>query len=219
MKVFFDGYDITGSKEITSKLLKLPPTVSFWTHQKVNDELRGYIIKIDCKWAFISPLKYLILRNGHYSELKKIALILESPHKDEYDFDEMPLRPANGETGRNIQNHLVKKLIDENFNFDDNTDYAVLLINPVQYQASCYHQFSAQGLQSDKNLKNKVFRRLFDYLKTDFQYRIKSYNPDYIINACTGGVKGVLQQTVTNALDSEFKNKVCLNLTHPSDWI
>ncbi|MGN1225115.1 MAG: hypothetical protein ACI4TG_08455 [Ruminococcus sp.] len=160
--------------------------------------------------------------SGIKKPIKKIALILESPHKDEYDTNYIPIRPANGKTGYNIQEKIVSKFINA-FNkkeLDSDYNYAVYLINPVQYQASCYHELMSMGIKYDKKIKDKVFRKLFNHLKDDFVSRLTSYHPDYVINACTGSKeKGSLKKRIKDAIPDEFMKSISYcDLHHPSDW-
>lgn len=68
--------------------------IDFYTSHKVNDEVRGYLIYDNGNWKLVKPSII-----GTSDIIEKIALILESPHKDEYVSNSNPpnpVRPANG---------------------------------------------------------------------------------------------------------------------------
>lgn len=125
-----------------------------------------------------------------------ILLILESPHKDEYDDDFNPIAPANGATGAEIQIKIRKVLeeivLNHNVQLKDKT-YYLIISNPVPYQTSLnyFHKQSLDGIY--KTLRNKVWGALWSIksIQDDFEKKILDYDPDLIINACTGGVKNV----------------------------
>lgn len=96
-----------------------------------------------------------------------IALILESPHKNEFKLKEgayVPKFPAQGQTGEGIEKKIAE-VVCKNFGgkLDKNKEYKLILINPVQYQASCYNQLKNLTNYEEirRKLTNKVFRKLF----------------------------------------------------------
>ena len=188
--------------------------VSFYIQDAVQDEIRGYLICQNGKWSFIGVDQYRTLT--HKKQCKNMVLLLESPHKDEFDSNYVPLRPANGRTGTNIN----KKLSSRPFttNLDVNFDYQVLIMNPIQLQCSCYHQFRQNGAAGSSRTTNKVFRCLFNSnkgnLRENFIQRLKQYQADYVLNCSTCGTKSVVETAIKKALgcNSNYKD------THPSFW-
>lgn len=181
--------------------------VYFQQQKRVQDEVRGYLIYNYPNWSFVGCYQLLSKNN-----VKRVALILESPHKDEYDSNDNPLRPANGLTGTKINNGLQKRAFVNALN--NNCVYEVYIINAIQYQTSCYSIF---GKSWSRGNRNQVFRALFDQnkgnLEQDFINRITKYNPDIIVNACTSNLKSVVDtalNTFTNC--NQYKDK------HPSSW-
>lgn len=146
----------------------------------------------------------------------KIALIVESPHKDEFTIEFEPLQPLNGASGRAFENHIIKKM--NNWfcvNQNDSAIYQIKVFNPVQQQASLHHFLNnlidSEKLDSkllpgtkippyslnDKKHRNnytamrdQVWKLFFQSDVTNnkrfFQEEIIRYYPQYIINACTG---------------------------------
>ncbi|MFY0578237.1 hypothetical protein ACN28S_31505 [Cystobacter fuscus] len=154
---------------------------------------------------------------------RKIAVLLESPHKDEYDNELRPLGPARGATGRNFQKYFVSHVVPmlglAGLDLRDAV-YRIYLVNPVPYQASLRYLISSQGARrrlGDK-LKNEVWKVLWNAgCQTDFVGRLMEYRPQIVLNGCTKDVK----QLVTCALNSrgsEFGLEQHFNVSHPSDW-
>lgn len=195
----------------------------------VEDESVGVIrvkrsINRHCEWIKNRMPKNL--RNSELSieknSLKKIAIILESPHHKEFD-KEYGNHPALGTTGEKINNLLpdllnryVPTSIDNSGNslydslydiLDD--DYEIILVNPIQFSCS-------QGL-SNKNFKDNVFKNCFknDDFVANFKQRISYLNPDIIINCSTSGVKKLVWKLIK---ETKLSKKLLLETTHPSVW-
>lgn len=188
--------------------------VSFELQNAVQDEIRGYLVFQKGIWNFIGVNQY-----GAYQskkQCKRLALILESPHKDEYSDNHVPLRPANGKTGNSIN----KKLSSRGFlhNLEIEFDYQVLIMNPIQVQCSCYHQFKIHGFVSTSQTTNKVFRCLFNKKKGNqrdgFIQRLVQYNPDFVLNCSTYGVKSIIETAINEALTHYSDGQD----VHPSIW-
>lgn len=113
---------------------------------------------------------------------KVLCIVLESPHNDEFSPNGKPLGPARGQTGLNLESKLFDKL--KKFYKDNNVvesgKYAVILMNAVQYKCSLG--------ASTKYYRDRVWLNLwFNGAKDDFERRIKSYDPDIVLNLCTNG--------------------------------
>ncbi len=108
---------------------------------------------------------------------KTIAVILESPHTAEFTDD--LINPAIGKTGDNLCHGFKETL--PYLRLKNEMDYRIILMNTIQYQCSL-------GLNT-KQLRDRVWIKLwFDYEKRyDFINRLKTYNPDIIVNLCTKG--------------------------------
>ena len=143
----------------------------------------------------------------------KIALIVESPHKAEFSYDFMPMKPLNGESGRNFDLKIAGKMNSWFLSsLISDTLFEIKIFNPVKYQTSLYHflsnliSYDRLGKQlppafiipkygsiqdrENSSLRNEVWKTLFTNTAfpcgADFENEIKSYNPQYIVNACTG---------------------------------
>lgn len=190
-------------------------TVNFTNGQKVVDEIRGYLIYVNSSWCFIGYSQYKTIQRTN--KLKKLAIILESPHKDEYSSNFTPLRPANGKTGKGINTKLTGRSFIANLN--TSVDYEVFLMNPIQFQCSCIHFI---GNNANSKITKQIFRALFNKkngnLRSDFISRLKNYNPDFILNVCTSGLKtGVVKNAIKEALPQILANQYKED-KHPSVW-
>ena len=159
-------------------------------------------------------------------QLPTIALVLESPHVEEFK-DE--LAPAKGRTGQNISKYLLRNLLnylttstEDNIirlfanNTISNGVYRLLLINPIQYQCSL-------GV-SRKGIRDKVFSECWKnhLFVNDFVKRLKLSQPTIIINCCTGGQQGGdqagLQKMVQKVIDKHFGSAIRIYGYHPSTF-
>lgn len=151
-----------------------------------------------------------------------IVLLLESPHKDEYSKDGLftPLKPAMGNTGERIAKHfpfLFKKNCSD---WGKAEAYKLIIANPVQYQASLYeiHGIALTGKNREnkraQSLKTKIWRILFRTERSAFLERMKQYQPQIIINACTSKLRAVVQKQL-----GEIQTKtIFFTSKHPSVW-
>ena len=113
-------------------------------------------------------------------ENKRIIIILESPHKDEYSMGRVA--PAMGKTGKNIKEYLLEILDKKIGNPKDNEKkYDVILMNAIQYQTSL-------GIDTEY-FRDRVWLTLWNKegLRKEFIERLKKYNADIIFNFCTNG--------------------------------
>ncbi|WP_300383430.1 hypothetical protein [Clostridium sp.] len=136
------------------------------------EEHKGYEDKILTNYDdFINEYK-------EYNEYKKMVIILESPHVDEFDNNGLiKVRPSYGKTGINIREMLNDKLTQKN----KSENYIVYLVNSIQYQCSLgintnYFRDYVWLIQwKDKEIRDNLISRL------------KEIKPDLIINCCTKG--------------------------------
>ncbi|WP_195952375.1 hypothetical protein [Clostridium saudiense] len=113
---------------------------------------------------------------------KRLVIVLESPHKREYDIDNTKGYPALGSTGEKI-NKGILEIIDKKLSsvMEGDKYYDIILMNAIQYQAS---------LGIDTNIfRDRIWISLWlkDKMREEFIQRIKGYRPDIIINLCTKG--------------------------------
>lgn len=137
------------------------------------DQFLGLISKHADGWENVARLSI----EDKPKDLPCVLLILESPHKDEYD-GASP-KPANGPTGCNIAKHLL------NVNgLSQYSDHGLVLINAVQYQCS-------RG-KPPKDHRDACFRHIWENGgRADFIDRLKAIQSpgDVFVNACTRGTR------------------------------
>lgn len=218
MKVVFDGKsestqnakNLNGKKCVRKE--KFPHLmIVFNENEKVNDETRGILTFETNHWFFISASQYYNLKSK--KGLKRLGLLLESPHKSEYQ-NGLPIRPANGVTGEKIEALLANKMSESKLQKElpKTYDYEVVLINAIQYQTSCY-----KLLKEEWNAVNRdhVFRLMYNNfgLKADLMKRLQSYGLDYLINCVTNNLKKEVQEDI-----SKYFKATILEYSHPSSW-
>lgn len=184
-----------------------------FTKRRIRDEDRFYLHYTGQTWKLVNfavckPIK---------RQLKRIALVLESPHIHEYDLYYNPIGPAQGKTGKNIKNKLTSR---QNLitHLNHNNVYLIRIMNPIQFQASCYHSLN----NHDRNETKKVFRFLFGKkgfnLRQNFIFRLRNYNPDIIYNCCTSELKTGVVKTAINSAIAIASNQNYYEDIHPSMW-
>lgn len=162
-------------------------------------------------------------------------LIIESPHKDEYDENFNPIAPAQGKTGKNIENYFceiinsldesIKRVFCKKIKKKDNQNkqesYEVMqliICNPVQFQASLYELHQSENSWDYSNFKDSIWRKLYNNdigKERSFINRVnKTYKPKIIINACTYNVGKVVDAKIKK-MQEHFYLKAS---SHPSVW-
>lgn len=162
-----------------------------------------------------SETDYKFLSNNTYHE-KNILVVLESPHRFEYDEYNNPIGLAMGKTGDNLFELFTFALNKSCLRINDG-EYNVILTNAIQYQTSC-------GLNPiDRKLRDKNWLDIYDNYggEEDFKKRIFMIKPRITLNLCTGGrnIEG-LRTKVSNSL-MKFglkKNRHFAEGNHPASW-
>lgn len=219
------------TEEITLKIEALPnQKVRFSKEDAVSDSIRGYLYYKDGEWKF-EEIVYCGCRGHKYSKkLVKaddfiIGLSLESPHKDEFDSNDKHLLPAQGKTGENIKKQIES--IAKKLELDQKHRYVLLLLNPIQYQTSCYSQlkdkkeYSILSKNKKDKIRNEVFLELFlkKGLKTNFKARLRKYagkNLKILINCCTKNLKSTVADVIVKSFSGT--NIEYYEGYHPSCW-
>jgi len=151
------------------------------------------------------------------NEIPTIALILESPHNDEYDYsgDNLtPIAPAQGITGKMVFAKLDELLNDSGYlDLFDKEEYRVIIVNPIPVQTSLIflHDSALSGVY--KTLRDKIWISLWENgnFKTEFNKILDEIKAEIILNCCTSNLTSFVSSTI------ESKKKV-LELHHPSSW-
>lgn len=192
-----------------------------------------YVATVNLRGNFLED-DVITINNAEYSErdvhmikhikqkkIDTVALILESPHKDEYDTYGNPIGPAmNVVTGRNIRNNILDILSSINTS-SLSTKVKILLVEAVSYQCS-------NGVTPINEIyRDDVFKYVWNHGgRKDLINRLKYYKPKMIINACTGLTKDIESDKSLNGLvqkainDFDDSNSCLLYYTgHPcSCW-
>lgn len=154
-------------------------------------------------------------------QIRNIVLLLESPHKKEYNGNIMwPKAPACGPTGKRIDRYLGTVLSHIQAGVIE-TECHVIISNPVQFQTSLHaiHQRSLQGKW--KTLRDNVWRTLWyqPCIRQDFQERLDGYSPGVIINACTKSLKRHVRTYVGTLFNENGQvTPPYYEVVHPASW-
>lgn len=154
-----------------------------------------------------------------------IVIILESPHKNEYDpITSMAIGPAMGRTGINFKNYFASKIQKSKiYQQICISQHDIVLVNSIQYQCSLGYKLNGKGAYRYKKQRDKNWLICFgNSSSNDLIKRITAINPCAIINLCTIGIRN-LKQHVDNDVTSnlnKIKKKSVLYTTgdHPSTW-
>ena len=150
---------------------------------------------------------------------------MESPHKDEFFYHNRvlkPIAPAQGKTGKCIELHLKDKLnglLANSQNTVESGEYQVILMNPIQWQASLYDLYK-DASSMHRVLRDKIWKQiwLLPVVREDFIQRLNMYHPILIINACTGQNYGdSLKSAVRKEIKENYWNTI-FPIGHPSTW-
>lgn len=144
-----------------------------------------------------------------------IILILESPHTDEFAENKIN-GPAFGQTGKNINNYLVKTLNKKsrlkNYILPEEKTCKIIIVNAIQYACSC-------GINLDV-LKDSMLKNVWEHdeVKEDFRNRIEiikkaSTKKLVVINCCTKPIK----ESVGNEIKKVFNENI-YEAPHPAYW-
>ena len=151
-----------------------------------------------------------------------ILLILESPHKDEYQNNNVsrPIAPAQRQTGRRICNYL-ECILNNNghvyagINIDN---FRVIITNPIPFQTSLWAIHSGNLNGNWRTLRNAIWKTLWNeqVICSSFCTRVRSYDPQIIINSCTFALQSLVTSFLIQCcLTNQFP---LYKSHHPSRW-
>lgn len=200
-------------------------------NKRVHDVYRYTLVAIENTYVLTSPHSKKIIkeRNKDFpgskfrdyytknicNDNKTILLIIESPHKDEYTEDFSPIAPAQGVTGDRIDKFLCTILKHNNCKIE-NGEYNILICNPVQFQTSLRSLYPPKltlNKSAKSGIKDKVWKKIFEKEKKDFEKRLDIYNPKIVINACTAKLKGLITDII-----KERRSILYVANKHPCIW-
>lgn len=155
-----------------------------------------------------------------------LVLLVESPHRSEYDRSHRPRQPLNnGRTRRRIETDLPGVILQAQRDLGRNFDGCdVVLSNPVRFQASLHRLMDKRELRKrpkgrrglQRDVRDETWLALFGTpeIRDDFRSRIASYEPALIILAPTRGV----EPTLLDFVRGQGWRYVRLD-SHPSAWM
>lgn len=198
---------------------------SFFKKSTIVPDVFRYILKYNHDWSFLYPnnsnaIEFSIDNDKNEIDSKNhknIILVLESPHKDEYEITEnelTPRSPASGDSGKSINklftSHVLPMLISLGLELNKKDEYHFCIVNPVPFQTSLVH-IHQKGLIAP--IRDKIWKTMYPELKTDFETRLKKYKPHIILNGCTSNLKPLLNDELSKIDDCKI-----FNVTHPASW-
>lgn len=156
---------------------------------------------------------------------KRIVVILESPHKDEFSLlsngQWSANGPAFGKTGDLFEDKFESVFSEsqsyQNWQLANNATYDVILINSVQFQCSL-----GKALRKYKNKKERDenwYKCINENcIQDDLFYRIEALKPTILINLCTVGLKN-LQSVLSSIISKRINQRILYTSgSHPSTW-
>ena len=156
--------------------------------KSVDDEYIGDLRCLNQKWRFDlrEDFSDRFAKIEECKDFETIAVILESPHKDEFDQGLLPngieSRPLNHQESRDA---LIKILETVTTNFYNTArQYRIVLINAVKFQCSLGGDLARN---ENKDIRNENWIKNWIENQDDFVSRLSSISPDLIINLCTQG--------------------------------
>ena len=195
----YDTFDVSGPSaadwlRVAADLAKEP----------CDDKSLGVIAPVHARYGFAEQTDFDYQPISPHGPDRRLILVLESPHVDEYrkDLRGPTPAPAKGRTGLSIRRQLGSLLEFVRPRLCEPLE--LLLVNAVQYQCSrgqlltCYRS---------KVNRDRIFRHFFGTQPKatgkEFRSRMSGYvkEGDVVINCCTAGVtKKPLRDLVTISL-------------------
>lgn len=163
-------------------------------------------------WTFCIQKQNVHFKKKENISYKKVLFILESPHHNEFDYEDgfKSTKPLIGSF--DIFKNGFYKLMEEITN-DDSLAYEVTLYNPVPFQTSLHYLFR-------RNIKEQTKFGLWLYGWWDLKYH-KEFEEflgyrkfDYYINSSTRTYRTLVSQKLSKLVAAEYQ------VTHPnsSNW-
>lgn len=193
---------------------EVPPVYRYGL-ENVNGRFR--LTKNNSSTKKYSKSKYIDRAIDDDNETSSVVIVLESPHADEYTYQNNTLSriaPAQGRTGDFIEKKFVELLERNNVKIKTKKS-RVIIINPIPIQASA-HFLHNQPIKGDfKNLRDFIWKTLWqeEYIyKERFLSTLDVLSPFVVFNCCTR----FLSEYITSTLSKTNLN--CYKSTHPSSW-
>jgi hypothetical protein len=167
-----------------------------------------------------SDIDYIINRNKKCINnilTKPIVVILESPHKSEFNNSGQAIGPALGRTGVLFNNNF-STLIKSSSIFPkiNNLKHDIVFMNAVQYQCSLGHYLNTYN---NKKLRDTNWKLCFhNKCAKDLDYRLEAISPYAIINLVTKGLCNLQSYVDESIKYRTFYSGIYTTGTHPSTW-
>lgn len=180
----------------------------------VDDEYIGNLKYVNQKWKFDLRDDFGDSFTGaaECKDLKTIAVILESPHKDEFDQRLLPngivSKPLNHQKSREALTTILE-IVTTQF-YDANMQYRIVLINAVKFQCSLGRDLTKN---ENKDIRNENWIKNWIDYQDEFIERLNSITPDLIINLCTQGSYKIDDNRFQN-LNEEYIKRFGLKFKH-----
>lgn len=154
-------------------------------------------------WTFCIHNSKVHFKKKDDLKYKKVLFVLESPHHNEFDYDDnfKALRPLEGIF--DLFKTTFGKLMSE-ITTDKDTAYEVTLFNPVPFQNSLHYLFR-------RNIKEKTKLDFWLYGWFDLKYHKEFENFlgyrkfDYYINASTRMYKTLISRKLSKLIPVEYQ--------------
>jgi hypothetical protein len=208
------GQNLTISKDFFSHDLYVP-NVYRYTLKKSDGSFTLFFFQE--KNASLNESQFHDRRITEETDIPTIALILESPHQDEYKYSDdnlTPIAPAQGITGKMIFAKLDELLNKSNYlDLFDKDEYRVIIVNPIPVQTSLVflHDSALSGVYI--TLRNKIWICLWDNgnFKAEFSFVLDEIKAEIVLNCCTKDLTSFVSSTIAS-------EKEVIELHHPSSW-
>lgn len=187
-----------------------------------EDKSVGVITRRNDNYSFSAQTEFKYESIAKHGETRRLVLVLESPHVDEFVGNKAQFAPARGATGRNIRTHISEVLS----NRPDLVEVELILMNAVQYQCSQGKPLTGKDKSASRSnglKRDEVFRQTF-HTGEDFRARLRKVvgTHDIVINCCSKGSHSpYLRNLVGMSIDTLSKDGVrfeSLAACHPSAW-
>ena len=215
--------------------------------EKVPDVHRYNLFYENWDWQLVwleeweihdSNFNDLLVNNINSNNQKTIVLILESPHKEEFQYYDIngniinnwaienihaikPISPAQWATGSMIYEkfEIIFKQIENQLS--ENELYKIIIANPIPYQTSL-HSLHGKSLKSSyATLRNNIWNHLWNIpkIRNNFLERLIQYKTDIVVNLCTTWVRTKVENTICWWIDSKQIHTKYTTESHPSSWV
>jgi len=182
----------------------------FKKNKQVQNVTRFFVELSDQKVKIETPaVKCENVSNSYFNDAmietnfknKTIAIILESPHIDEYEKNKeklVPIGVAQGQTGRKIEKSIEELILTlHDFGvIEEHHQYRIVLMNAVNFQTSLHFIHEKTMNNYYRELRDKIWLKMWTeipQIKNDFTKQLNELKTDsIIINSCPKSLKPLI---------------------------